>query len=101
MRHDKIDTIKGIKTDISIKDLFSFKKIVSTSKLIFFGKRLGKYQLPPKPQRKELIIVKNDKIDKINISVKVKYFIKLLLYETALTKKVKRYLLLNNLPNKK
>ena len=79
IRQDKIDTIKGIRTDTNIKDLFSFKNFFNISKFILVGKRLGKYQLPPKPQRKELIIVKNDKTDKININAKVKCFTKLFL----------------------
>jgi aspartate 1-decarboxylase len=83
---DKSDTIKGIKIDINIMDLFSLKNFTKISIFILAGKKLGKYQLPPKPQRKELMIVNNDKANNINIKLKIKHFIKLFLYEQALTK---------------
>ena len=83
---DKSDTIKGIKIDINIMDLFSLKNFTKISIFILAGKRLGKNQLPAKPQRKELMIVNNDKANNINIKLKIKYFIKLFLYEQALTK---------------
>ena len=57
-------------------DLFSLKNFTKISIFILAGKKLGKYQLPPKPQRKELMIVKNDKANNINIKLKIKYFIK-------------------------
>jgi aspartate 1-decarboxylase len=83
---DKSDTIKGIKIDINIMDLFSLKNFTKISIFILAGKRLGKNQLPAKPQRKELMTVNNDKANNINIKLKIKYFIKLFLYEQALTK---------------
>jgi aspartate 1-decarboxylase len=83
---DKSDTIKGIKIDINIMDLFSLKNFTKISIFILAGKRLGKNQLPAKPQRKELMTVNNDKANNINIKLKIKYFIKLFLYEHPLTK---------------
>jgi hypothetical protein len=74
---------------IQFQMINSYNKIINT---IFRGlisihePRLGKNQLPPKPQRKELMIVNNDKANNINIKLKIKYFIKLFLYEQALTK---------------
>ena len=83
---DKSDTIKGIKIDINIMDLFSLKNFTKISIFILAGKILGKNQLPAKPQRKELMTVNNDKANNINIKLKIKYFIKLFLYEHPLTK---------------
>jgi hypothetical protein len=67
-------------------DLFSLKNFTKISIFILAGKRLGKNQLPAKPQRKELMTVNNDKANNINIKLKIKYFIKLFLYEHPLTK---------------
>ena len=46
-------------------DLFSLKNFTKISIFILAGKRLGKNQLPAKPQRKELMTVNNDNANNI------------------------------------
>ena len=78
-KHAKSETIKEITIELNMIFLFSLKNSTRFWISKVLGRKFGKYQSPAKLHRKELIKTSNDKKNKIDTIIKVKFFIKFFL----------------------